>query len=203
MSLETKAMEKNPVVKTAKWAMSLLKNKIIISLLMLVTGILFLIAPSGNMNGTVIIIAIIVIVFALINICIHLIPKNRTKMDVFLAIVNLLLIGFSVFCLISPSTVEPIVRYVFAILTIITNLVNLIEVLKFENKKSWRFVVGLIVAIVMIGLGVAMIVAGEAVITSIQQGIGVFLIINALINIWYIISLAVKTRKGRATKNEK
>ena len=33
MSFETKAMEKNPVVKTAKWSMSLLKNKIIISLL--------------------------------------------------------------------------------------------------------------------------------------------------------------------------
>ena len=67
MSFETKAMEKNPVVKTAKRAMSLLKNKIIISLMMLVTGILFLVAPSGNMNGTVVAIAVIVILLALIN----------------------------------------------------------------------------------------------------------------------------------------
>ena len=202
MSFETKAMEKNPVVKTAKWAMSLMKNKIIISLLMLVTGILYIAAPTGNMNGTVVIIAIIVIVFALINIGIHLIPKERTKMDIFLSVINVLLIGFSVFCLISPSTVEPIVRYVFAVLTIITNLVNLIEVLKFENKKSLRFVIGLIVAVIMIGLGIAMIVAGETVIASMQQGIGVFLIINALINIWYIISLGIKARKAKKVSNE-
>lgn len=202
MSFETKAMEKNPVVKTAKWAMSLMKNKIIISLLMLVSGITFLVAPSGNMNGTVIIIAIIVIAFALINIGIHLIPKERTKMDIFLSVINVLLIAFSVFCLISPSTVEPIVRYVFAVLTIITNFVNLIEVLRFENKKSWRFVVGLIVAVIMIGLGIAMIIAGETVIAPMQQGIGVFLIINALINIWYIISLSIKVRKAKNAANE-
>ena len=202
MSFETKAMEKNPVVKTAKWAMSLMKSKIIISLLMLVSGITFLVAPSGNMNGTVIIIAIIVIAFALINIGIHLIPKERTKMEIFLSVINVLLIAFSVFCLISPSTVEPIVRYVFAVLTIITNFVNLIEVLRFENKKSWRFVVGLIVAVIMIGLGIAMIIAGETVIASMQQGIGVFLIINALINIWYIISLSIKVRKAKNAANE-
>ncbi|MBR6095352.1 MAG: DUF308 domain-containing protein [Oscillospiraceae bacterium] len=197
MSFETKTMEKNPVVKTAKWAMSLMKNKIIVSLLMLVSGILFLVAPSGNMNGTVITIAIIVIVFALINIGIHLIPKDRTKMDIFLSVVNVLLIGFSVFCLIFPSTVEPIVRYVFAVLTIISNLVNLIEVLKFENKKSWRFAVGLIVAVIMIGLGIGMLIAGETVIASMQQGIGVFLIINAVINIWYIIHLWIEAKRTK------
>ena len=177
--------------------MSLMKNKIIVSLLMLVSGILFLVAPSGNMNGTVITIAIIVIVFALINIGIHLIPKDRTKMDIFLSVVNVLLIGFSVFCLIFPSTVEPIVRYVFAVLTIISNLVNLIEVLKFENKKSWRFAVGLIVAVIMIGLGIGMLIAGETVIASMQQGIGVFLIINAVINIWYIIHLWIEAKRTK------
>jgi len=196
MSFETKAMEKNPVVKTAKWAMSLMKNKIIISLLMLVTGILYVAAPTGNMNGTVVIIAIIVILFALINIGIHLIPKERTKMDIFLSVVNVLLIGFSVFCLITPATVEPVVRYIFAVVMILTNLVNLVETFRFEDKKSWKFFVGLFVAVIMIGLGIAMIVAGETVIASMQQGIGVFLIINALINIWYIIRLAAEAKKA-------
>ncbi len=198
--METKTMEKNPIVRTARWAMSLMKNKIVISLMMLVTGILFLVAPTGNMNGTVVIVAIILIAAALINIGIHLIPKERTKGDYILSFVNALIIAFAVFCLISPSTIEPYVRVIIAVVTIITNLVNLVEVLRFENKKSWRFAVGLFVSVIMIGLGIGMIVAGETVIASMQQGIGVFLIINALINIWYIVRLWAKARKESRRK---
>lgn len=200
MSLETKAMEKNPIIKTARWAMSLMKNKIVISLMMLVTGVLFLVSPSGNMNGTVVIAAIILIAAALINIGIHLIPKERTKADYFLSAANALIIVFAVFCLISPSTIEPYVRVIIAIVTIITNLVNLVEVLRFENKKSWRFAVGLFAAVIMIGLGIGMIVASETVIASMQQGIGIFLIINVVINIWYIVRLWAKTKKESSRK---
>ncbi len=202
MSFETKAMKKNPVINTAKYIMSLMKNKIIVSLVMLVSGVMFLVAPSGDKNLTVILGAIFIIAAALINIGIHLIPKDRTKMDIFLSVINVLLIAFAVFCLISPSTIEPFVRVVCAVMTIFTNLVNLIEVFKFENKKSWRFVLGLFVAIIMIGLGVAMIIAGETVIASMQQGIGLFLIINALINIWYIVRLSIEARKAKKKAKE-
>ncbi len=41
----------------------------------------------------------------------------------------------------------------------------------------------------MMGLGVAMTFASELKIAFMQQSIGVFLILNALINIWYIIRL--------------
>ena len=202
MSLETKAMEKNPVVKTAKWAMSMMKNKIIISLVMLVTGILYVAAPTGNMNTTVVVIAVILIAAALINVGIHLIPKERTKTDIFLAAINIILIGFAVFCIISPSTVEPIVRYIFGVVMIVTNLVNLFETFRLEDKKSWKFFVGLFVAVIMIGLGIAMLIAGETVIASMQQGIGVFLIINALINIWYIIRLRIEAKKAAKAAKE-
>jgi len=196
MSTEN-AMEKNPIIKTAKWAMSMMKNKIIVSLVMIATGFMFLLTPSGNMNGMVIIIAIIIIAAALINIAIHLIPKDRTKMDIFLSIINLLLIIFGVFCLITPATVEPAVKFIFAVFTIVTNFISLIEVFRIENKKSLVFFLGLFVAIIMIGLGIAMLVAGDKVIASIQQGIGVFLIINSVVNIWYIIRLGIKARKEK------
>ncbi|MCR5274668.1 MAG: DUF308 domain-containing protein, partial [Clostridiales bacterium] len=119
-----------------------------------------------------------------------------------LSVVNVLLIGFSVFCLITPATVEPVVRYIFAVVMILTNLVNLVETFRFEDKKSWKFFVGLFVAVIMIGLGIAMIVAGETVIASMQQGIGVFLIINALINIWYIIRLRLEAKKAKKAAKE-
>ncbi len=197
MNFETKAMEKNPVVKTAKWALSMMNNKIVISVSMLVSGVIYMVAPGGNMNGTVVTIAIVLIAAALINIGIHLIPRERTGSDFFLSFVNLLLVGFGVFCLISPSAIEPVVRYIFAVITIITNLVNMIEIFKLEEKRSWKFFVGLFVAIIMIGLGVAMIIAGETVIASMQQGIGIFLVIDALINIWYIVRLGMEARSAR------
>ena len=87
-----------------------------------------------------------------------------------------------------------------ALLMILANLVSLVEVLRFEDKKSWRFAFGLIAAIVMIGLGVTMIIAGESVIASFQQGIGVLLIINALINIWYIVRLGKQSKKASQAK---
>ncbi len=202
MKLETKAMEKNPVIQTAKWAISLMKNKIVVSLVMLVTGILFLVFPAGNMNGTIVIVSVIIVAAALINIGVHLIPKDRTKMDVFLSFINVLIIALAVFCIISPSTVEPFVRAIYAVFTVISNFVNLIEVLKFENKKSWRFIIGLFVAVIMIGLGVAMAVSSENVIASFQQAIGIFLIINAVTNIWYIISLNTKAKKAQESAEE-
>jgi len=193
---ETKAMQKNPIMKTAKWAMSMMKNKIIVTLSLLVTGLSFVILPMGNMNGTVIVAAVIIIAFAAINIGIHLIPKDRTLTDYLLSLLNLVLIGFGIFCIISPSTVEPGVRVLFALFTIIDNIINLVEVFKLENKKSWRFFLGLFVAVIMIGLGIGMIIAGEHVIESMQQGVGWFLIINSLVNLWYIIRLGIESKKA-------
>ena len=72
---------------------------------------------------------------------------------------------------------------------ILTNAVNLIETLKVEKKKDWKFAVGVIASIVMMGLGVAMTFADELKIAFMQQSIGVFLILNALTNIWYIFRL--------------
>ena len=58
-----------------------------------------------------------------------------------------------------------------------------------EKKKDWKFAVGVIASIVMMGLGVAMTFADELRIAFMQQSIGVFLILNALTNIWYIFRL--------------
>ncbi len=188
--------EKNPVIRTAGWAVSMMKNKIVITLMMLVTGILFLAAPAGNVNGTVIFAAVVLLAAAVINIGIHLIPKGRTKTDALLAAFNAAIAVFAVFCLVSPATVEPYVRTAVGVMTILSNLFNLIEVFRLENKRTWRFFFGLFTAVIMIGLGIGMIVAGEAVIASMQQGIGIFLIINALVNLWYIIRLGTAGKKA-------
>ena len=195
MRLETRALEKNPVFRTARWAMNIMKNRTVIMLSLLVTGLTYLLLPMGNMNATVIIAAIALIVTASINIYIHLSPWDRTGQDVFWAVVNGLLIAFAVFCLISPGTIEPIVRYLFALVTIVTNIINIRDLWKLERRGNWKFYLGVGVAVVMIGFGIGLMVAGERAIESMQQILGAFLTVNALINLGYIIRINREVRK--------
>ena len=182
-------IRKNPVVRTGKWAIALMKNKLAASLMLLIQGILFILAPQGDMTGTVRIAAAVVILTCTINILMHLMQKNKGVIHYLLAFVNALLTAAAVFCLVSPQTVEPSVRPVIGAVTALTGLVNLVETLKIEKRKSWQFAVGVMAAIVIMGLGIAMMIAGAAKVELIQQSGGIFLILSALINIWYIIRL--------------
>lgn len=60
-----------------------------------------------------------------------------------------------------------------------------------------RFWLGLFVAVIMMGLGVAMLIASEEKIAAMQQGIGGFLIVNALLNIVYMIQFWFAARKKK------
>lgn len=182
-------MHKNPVVRTGKWAMSLMKNKLIASLMLLVQGILFIAAPQGDMSGAVQIAAVVVIVACAINILLHLMQKNKSFINYLLTVVNAVFIAVAVFCLISPQTVEPFVRVIIGAITALTGLVNLVETMKIEKRKSWQKTVGVIAAIVMAGLGVTMMIASVAKVELVQQSAGIFLILSALLNIWYVIRL--------------
>ena len=182
-------MQKNPVVRTGKWAVNLTKNKLIASLMLLVQGILFIAAPQGNMSGTVQIAAGVVIAACAVNILLHLMQKNKGFINYLLTVINALFIAAAVFCLVSPQTIEPYVRVIVGAITALTGLINLVETLKIEKRKTWQKAIGVIAAIVMIGLGVTMVIASAAEVELVQQSTGGFLILSALLNIWYAIRL--------------
>lgn len=182
-------MQKNPVVRTGKWAVNLTKNKLIASLMLLVQGILFIAAPQGNMSGTVQIAAGVVIAACAVNILLHLMQKNKGFINYLLTVINALFIAAAVFCLVSPQTIEPYVRVIVGAITALTGLVNLVETLKIEKRKTWQKAIGVIAAIVMLGLGVTMMIASAAEVELVQQSTGGFLILSALLNIWYAIRL--------------
>ena len=179
-----------------------MKNKLIASLMLLVQGILFIAAPQGDMTGTVQIAAVVVIVACAINILLHLMQKNKGIVNYILTIINAVFIAAAVFCLVSPQTVEPYVRIVVGAITALIGLINLAETLKIEKTKSWQKAVGVIAAIVMTGLGVTMMIASAAKVELVQQSAGIFLILSAVLNIWYMIRLkqTSETYNGPAMK---
>ena len=190
---------KNPLVRTARLAVSLMKNQIITSLILLFQGLLFFFLPSGDLTGLVQMVAVALLVAAVVNILIHWFSKHRTNTDIYLIGVNMALAAFAVYCLVLPEQIEPIVRQVLAVVTVVTNGINLVSVLKLENKKTWRFVVGLCASIAWLVLGVAMFFAPEQVIANIQHSIGLLLVLNAVTNIWYIVRMReAAVRPGRS-----
>ena len=182
-------LERNPVVFTAQWAVSLMKNKLIASLALLVQGILFIVSPSANMRSTVQIGAAIIILACVANILLHLLASKKSWIDYILVVLNGMVIIAAILCFANPQWIEPYVRMAAGIVMVLSNAVNLIETLKTDKKKDWKFAVGLIVSIVMMGLGVATAAASAAKVEIMQQSIGIFLILNALTNLWYIFRL--------------
>ena len=190
-------MAKTIVSKGLRWVMSLLKNKLVASLVMLVTGILYIVDPKGSSVGTVRILAVVLGVLALANVIAHLTPRGKCAADMISVVLNLVLIGAAIWAFAFPDVVEPLVRYAVGLLTILTNLFNIGELIKLEDKKTARFWLGLFVAVIMMGLGVAMLIASEEKIAAMQQGIGGFLIVNALLNIVYMIQFWFAARKKK------
>ena len=127
MKKKTKEEKKGtPVFRTAKGILKLLQNKVIASLMLLGQGVLFLVSPSGDMQPTIRISAGLIIFVALILIFLHLRhPLKRNALDIAVAVFNGLLIPPAIFCMISPQTVEPFVRFALGIVTIVTGLLNL------------------------------------------------------------------------------
>ena len=124
---------------------------------------------------------------------------------------SLLLCGQGILFLVSPSGdvtpilfrpgfIKPFVRIVVGVITIITALINLIETLKIKNKKDWKFIVSLVGVLAIAALGIFMIAAGEEEIAVMQRSIGAILILNAVVNIWYIIQLHREIKKAGQPK---
>ncbi len=183
---------KNPVFSITKRVMDLLKNKIIASLLLFGQGVLFLIAPSGDMDGTIRISAGIIILACVIMIVFHLKRTQKTVWDRIIAGICGLLIAAAVFFIFRPNLIEPYVKIVVGAVTIVTGLVNLFHTLKIEKKKDWKFVVSIAGAAAIIVLGIFMLAADEGPIAVAQRSIGAILILNAIANIWYIVQFSRK-----------
>ena len=189
--------------RTAKSILKLLQNKIIASLMLLGQGVLFLVSPSGDMKPTIRISAGLIILVALIVIFLHLIhTRKRNALDIAIGVFNGLLIPAAVFCLVSPQSVEPFVRFAVGIVTIVTGLLNLVETLKIKNRKDWKFVVSVIGAVAVMGLGIVMAAARVEDVAVTQRVIGIFLALNGLANIWYALQLRRKMKEERRARKD-
>jgi uncharacterized membrane protein HdeD (DUF308 family) len=192
---------KNPVFSLAKQVLHLLQNKLVASILLFAQGILFLVSPSGDLTGTIRISAGLVILACAGIIIFHL-KKGKGKLaDRIICVINGLVILAAIFFLFRPDIIEPHVRIITGVITVVMSVINLIGTLKIKNKKDWKFIVSVAGAAALAGLGVFMLLADEAGIAVFQQSIGAILILNALANIWYLVQQRRHEKEaGKAAK---
>ena len=183
MKKKAQETKRKPLARAAKLALNLMRNKVIASLMLLGQGVLFLLAPSGDMAPTVRISAGLVLLVCVIVMALHLARREKKAFDYILPGLCLLPAAAAVFCLIRPEAIESHVRSAAGAVTVIVSLVNLAETLKIKEKRDWKFVVSVCGAAALAILGLVMVFAGELIIAFTQQTIGLFLILNALANI--------------------
>ena len=144
----------------------------------------------------------LVAVVSLVLIILHLKQPKKSALDIAIAVFNGLLIPAAAFCLASPHTIEPFVRFAVGIVTIVTGLINLIETLKIKNKKDWKFVVSVAGAVALIALGIVMAAAHVDSVAVTQRVIGIFLVLNAVANIWYFIQFRREARESERSTEQ-
>ena len=188
---------KSPVVRTARHVIRLLQNKVVASLMLFGQGVLFLVSPSGDMTPTIRMSAGMIILVCLMVIFLHMRHREKSSTDIAITVMDGLLIAAAAYFLAVPDTIEPYVRIAAGAVAVITALVNLVETLKIRNRKDWKFIVSLAGVLAVATLGVMMIVARQEDIAVTQRSIGAILILNAVVNIWYIVQLHQKVRKNR------
>lgn len=195
MKEKTAGKEKSPVLRAGKQVVRLLQNKIIGSLLLMGQGILFLASPSGDVTPTIRLSAGLIILVCLITVFFHMRHREKTRLDKAITVINCIIIAVAVFFLFMPEIIKPYVRIAIGAITIITALVNLFETLKIKNKKDWKFIVSIIGVLAITALGIFTITAPEENIAVLQRGIGTILVLNAVVNIWYVIQFRREARK--------
>lgn len=191
----SKTIREYPAVQLTKWAKSLMKNKLVITVVMLIQGISFLLFHAGNVTGTIRLAAGILIAAAVINIVLHLLSRNKSFPDYLLVLMNLILVIMGILCFVHADVVEPYLRVLLGAVTILTNLLNLLEALRMEERGTWKRWLGMVVSFLMIVLGLVMCFLSAEAVGKMMISVGGFLVVNALVNLWYLIRLYFSSKK--------
>lgn len=186
--------EKSRVALAARHIVRLLQNKVIGALMLMGQGVLFLVSPSGDVTPTIRLSAGLIILVCLAVVFFRMRRREKGRLDTALTVLSAVPMAAAAFFLFRPEILKPYVRILVGGVSVVSALVNLAETLKIKNKRDWKFFVSIIGVVAIVALGIVTIAAREEDIAMMQQSIGVILILNGVVNIWYIIQLRRELR---------
>ena len=169
---------------------TIIKNKLLSSIVLLALGILLLIAPAAALETYVRVIGAVLLCGAAVRIVAHFMTKKEDRAPISL-LIGIVAAAFGVFLLAAPATVIRVLHIVFGILLILNSLLDLVIGVRLPAGKT----AAVILALIGVALGVVIVVNPTAFANFMTRVIGISLIYDAAVGIVTAL-LARKTAKS-------
>lgn len=178
------------ITKPLGWIKALRRNKIIGALFLLVQGLFFVVKPGTDMTGLARIVGILVIVAAIVSIISYFAAKDKSSIRTWTVVLCFLLIGMSIAGLVYLDSFGKAVRNIMGVVILFSGVSNILGALRLEEKKGIQLAVSIVAGVIQLGFGIGLIVAPIEVSTIMKRYMGIVLILNALIDLWFIYRMS-------------
>lgn len=182
--------KKEFITKPISWIKALRRNKIIGALFLLVQGLFFVMKPGTDMTGFARIVGILVIVAAAVSIISYFADKDKSSLSTWTVVLCFLLIGMSIVGLMYLDSFGKALRYIMGAVVIFSGASNILGAVRLEEKKGAQLAVSLAAGVIQLGFGVGLIAAPIEVSTIMKRYMGIVLVLNALIDLWFIYRMS-------------
>lgn len=173
------------------------RSKVLAALLFLVTGILFLAKPEGDMTLTVMYVLGLLVVVALLDVLIFFLTKDRHKVSFLLLIVDALIVIGGIILMFHRDFLATALPYVMGVGSILNGIMNLSQSLWVEKEKSWKLVLTIVLALLSMGVGVTLLVRASEASRLMKQTMGGLLIIDAITDLWVMLQMSMAVKKAK------
>ena len=157
---------------------------LLVSLIYAIIGFIMLLNPQFVLDGFNYVIGILALVYGVIYIAKFLGRKDYNTLSKFNLIIGLVCIIFGVYVLINPTLLSSIIPFAIGLLLIVDGFGKLKDSLTFKKVDYRRWWIGLVIAILFIGIGIYMIINAFNVSKLVVRIIGGVLIIDAISDLW-------------------
>lgn len=122
--------------RTADWVTTILRNRIIAAVLLLIQGISFISDPSKSGEGMVKSIAMTVAFASAVSAIGSITAKEKGPSSHRSLVLSVLLLIVSVLCWFKPQGLDILLRIAIAVTAIYTGIINLLQVMRLEKLKQ-------------------------------------------------------------------
>lgn len=172
--------------------MSLIRDKILTGIMLLLVGILFWVAPATTTRAIYGAVGVVLALSGAIRLIIALRIRGTSFLKILTIAIAILILILGIFLIINPEFLINYSFIVFGLIMIVNGLVNIFSVLKGEINVGGNKPIYLILSVLLVIAGVIVLINPFSTAQTLTMGIGFMLILSGIINI--IIALRIKIR---------
>jgi len=155
-----------------------------VTFIYVIIGLIMLLNPKFMLDAVNYIVGILVLTYGVIYIVRFLGKNTINTFSKFNLLAGLLCVVFGAYILLNPTLLSSIIPFSAGILLLVDGIGKLKDSLEFKKMGYLRWWIGLVVAIIFIGMGIFMVIKAFEVSELIVRIIGGVFIFDAISDIW-------------------